>query len=57
VAIPLRIHTATKSETVSFHLLHKKCGSRIRNQHLCPVCSVVIERDDLVRGFQHAKDQ
>jgi DNA end-binding protein Ku len=25
VAIPVRIHTATKSENVSFHLLHKKC--------------------------------
>ena len=56
VAIPVRIHTATKSENVSFNLLHKRCGSRIRNQRYCPVCSVVIERDDLVRGFQHAKD-
>jgi DNA end-binding protein Ku len=57
VAIPVRIHTATKSENVSFHLLHKKCGSRVRNQHYCPVCNVVVEREDLVRGFQHAKDQ
>src|SRR5918998_4522674 len=57
VAIPVRIHTATHSEDVSFHLLHKKCGSRVRNQYHCPVCNVVVERDDLVRGFQHAKDQ
>jgi DNA end-binding protein Ku len=57
VAIPVRINSATKSENVSFHLLHKECGSRVRNQHYCPICSVVAERDDLVRGFQHAKDQ
>jgi DNA end-binding protein Ku len=57
VAIPVRIHTATKSENVSFHLLHNKCGSRVRNQHYCPACKVVVERADLVRGFQHAKDQ
>ena len=57
VAIPVRIHSATKSENVSFHLLHKNCGSRIRNQHYCRICSVVVERGDLVRGFQHAKDQ
>jgi DNA end-binding protein Ku len=57
VAIPVRIHTATKSENVSFHLLHNKCGSRVRNQHYGPVCNVVLEREDLVRGFQHAKDQ
>ena len=57
VAIPVRIHTATKSENVSFNLLHNKCGSRVRNQHFCPVCNIVVERADLVRGFQHAKDQ
>ena len=57
VAIPVRIHTATHSENVSFHLLHDKCGSRVRNQHYCPVCNIVVERADLVRGFQHAKDQ
>src|SRR5688500_16594994 len=57
VAIPVRIHTATKSENVSFHLLHEKCGSRVRNQTYCPICNFVVERADLVRGFQHAKDQ
>jgi DNA end-binding protein Ku len=57
VAIPVRIHTATKSDKVSFHLLHKECGSRVRNQYFCPVCNVVVDREDLVRGFQHAKDQ
>src|SRR5215207_6896595 len=57
VSIPVRIHTATHSENVSFHLLHEKCGSRVRNQYYCPICNVVVERDDLIRGFQHAKDQ
>src|SRR5918994_1878668 len=57
VSIPVRIHTATKNENVSFHLLHKKCVSRVRNQYHCPVCNLVVEREDLVRGFQHAKDQ
>ena len=56
VAIPVRLHTATKSENVSFHLLHEKCGSRVRNQYHCPVCNIVVERDALVRGFQHAMD-
>jgi DNA end-binding protein Ku len=57
VAIPVRIHTATHSENVSFHLLHNKCDSRVRNQHFCPVCNIVVERADLVRGFQHDKDK
>jgi DNA end-binding protein Ku len=57
VSIPVRIHTATKSENVSFHLLHNKCGSRVRNQYFCPMCNLAVERAELVRGFQHAKDQ
>ena len=57
VGIPVRIHTATHSENVSFHLLHNKCGSRVRNQHYCPGCNIVVERSDLVRGFQHAKNK
>ena len=57
VAIPVRIHPATQTQHVSFHLLHKKCGSRVRNQQYCPLCKVVVEREELVRGFQHAKSQ
>jgi DNA end-binding protein Ku len=57
VAIPVEIHTATKNETVSFNLLHAKCGSRVRNRNLCPVCNEVVERDDLVRGYELAKGQ
>ena len=56
VAIPVRIFTATKSENVSFHLLHDNCGSRVRISTIAR-CNVVVEREDLVRGFQHAKDQ
>jgi len=55
VAIPVEIHTATRSERVSFNLLHAKCGSRTRNRYLCPVCNVVVERTDLVRGYEFEK--
>jgi DNA end-binding protein Ku len=44
VAIPVEIHTATKSQHVSFHLLHAVCGSRLKNRYLCPVCNEVVER-------------
>ena len=27
----------------------------MRNQLFCPVCKVVVERDDLVRGFEVSK--
>jgi len=41
----------------SFHLLHAKCGNRIRQQRVCPVDNEVVERDQLVKGYEFAKDQ
>ena len=55
VSIPVEIHSAIQDQGVHMHLLHKKCGSRVRNQMICPVCKVVIERSDLVRGFELSK--
>jgi DNA end-binding protein Ku len=49
--------TAMHDERISFDLLHKKCGSRVHNQYLCPVCKVVVERDQLVRGFEVSKGE
>jgi DNA end-binding protein Ku len=57
VSIPVRMYAAAVSASVSFHLLHARCGSRIRQQQVCPVCNVVVERGDLVRGYEFAKDQ
>ena len=55
VAIPVEIHTATRSENVSFHLLHSKCGSRVRNQVFCFTWKMLVERTDLVRGTKSQK--
>jgi len=55
VAIPVRLYPAIKDQTVRFHLLHNKCGSRVRNQFWCPVCNEAVERDGLVRGFEYTK--
>jgi len=55
VAIPVEIHTATKSQNVSLNLLHAKCGSRFHNQYFCPACNVVVDRAQLVRGYEVSK--
>ncbi len=57
VSIPVRLYTATSSANVSFNLLHAKCGSRIRQQTFCPVCNATVDRSELVRGYEFAKDQ
>ena len=57
VSIPVKLFTAASSSTVSFNLLHAKCGSRIRQQTFCPVCNETVERGALVKGYEVSKDQ
>jgi DNA end-binding protein Ku len=57
VSIPVRLYTAAVSGSVSFNLLHAKCGSRIKQQTFCPTCNEVVDRSALVRGYEFAKDQ
>ena len=57
ISIPVKLYPSTSAKGISFHFLHAKCGARIKQQHFCPVCNVVVERSDLVRGFEFSKDQ
>ena len=58
VAIPVKLYTATQTaNAVSFNLLHKKDGSRLRQQYVCQKEGVVVEREEIIRGFEFAKDQ
>ena len=58
VEIPVKLYTATQSaNTISFNLLHKKDGSRLKQQYVCQKEGVVVERDEIVKGYEFAKDQ
>ena len=57
VSIPITLYTAAASAGISLNLLHATCGHRIRQQMYCPVDSAVVERSDLVKGYEVAKDQ
>ena len=57
VSIPFKLFTAVSPKSVSFNMLHKTCGGRLKQQLLCPVDNVVVERSDTIRGFEYARDQ
>ena len=58
VSIPVKMFSATNSSaSVSFNLIHESCGSRIKQQIWCPKHERVVERTELVKGFEFAKDQ
>ena len=58
VAIPVKLYTATESSrTISFNLLHKTCGSRVKQQYVCAKEDVIVPRDEMAKGYEFAKDQ
>jgi DNA end-binding protein Ku len=57
VSIPVRLYVATHSEQPSFNMIHGVCKSRIKQQIWCPRCERVVERSELVKGREVAKDQ
>ncbi|MDQ6621116.1 MAG: Ku protein [Pseudomonadota bacterium] len=58
VSIPVKLYAATQATGgIHFNLLHKGCGSRLKQQYLCARENVVVERADMVKGFEFAKDQ
>jgi DNA end-binding protein Ku len=53
VSIPVDIYPATQSSSaISFNLLHKDCGSRLKQQYICIKEGVVVERADMVKGYE-----
>jgi len=58
VSIPVRLYPATQSSAaISFNLLHKKDGSRLKQQYICPRDGEVVSRDEMIKGYEFAKDQ
>jgi DNA end-binding protein Ku len=57
VSCPVRLYNAvSRSERVSFHLLHKDTHNRIQMKPHDPELGAV-ERSDLVKGYEYEKDQ
>lgn len=57
ITIPVRLFAAARTERVSFNQIHQVCGSRIKQQTLCPRCDRVVERSELVKGYEVEKDR
>ena len=55
VTIPVDLYSAVSDQDVHFHQVHAKCGTRIKQQLFCPSCERVVERSELVKGYQISK--
>jgi DNA end-binding protein Ku len=58
VTVPIQLYSAGESQAaVSFNLLHGKCHSRLKQQYICPQDEEIVTRDQMVKGYEFAKDQ
>jgi DNA end-binding protein Ku len=58
VSVPVKVYTATESKSgVGFNLMHKECGTRLRQQYVCPHDGKVVERADMVKGYEFEKEK
>ncbi len=58
VSIPVKLYSATEaSRAISFNLLHKACGSRLKQQYFCAKEEVPVGREEMAKGYEFAKDQ
>src|ERR687896_2670954 len=56
VSVPVSLYSASESAaTVSFNMLHKSCGTRLKQQYICPNEGEVVEKDDIAKGYEFAK--
>ena len=57
VAIPVKLYSATQSaERISFNLLRAKDGSRVKQQYVAVNDGALVERSEIVKGYEFAKD-
>jgi DNA end-binding protein Ku len=57
ITIPVRLFAAARTERVSFNQIHNVCGGRIKQQTFCPQCDRLVERSELVKGYEVEKDR
>lgn len=57
ISVPIRLFAAARTERVSFHQIHEVCNTRIKQQLYCPHCERVVERSEIVKGYEIEKNR
>jgi DNA end-binding protein Ku len=58
VSIPVKVFSSGEASAgVRFNMLHKKCGSRLKQQYVCPKDDEIVPRSETAKGYEFAKGQ
>src|SRR3954470_24439045 len=57
ISMPVRLFAGARSENISFHMLHRDDLVRVKQQLICPAEDKVIERSEVVKGYEFRKGE
>jgi DNA end-binding protein Ku len=57
ISMPVRLYSGARGSRVSFHMLHRDDLSRIKQQLWCPNDERVVERNEIVKGYEYRKGE
>jgi DNA end-binding protein Ku len=57
ISMPVRLYSGTRSTRIGFHMLHRDDLTRVKQQLYCPHDERVIERSEIVKGYEYRKGE
>jgi DNA end-binding protein Ku len=57
ISMPVRLFSGARSNGISFNQLHRTDHHRVKQQLICPADNQVLERSDIVKGYEYRKDE
>jgi len=55
--MPVKLFSGARSSGISFNMLHRDDLSRLKQQYVCLADGKVVERSDIVKGYEYRKDE
>src|SRR5947209_3348202 len=57
ISFPVKLYAAARSERTYLHQIHKVCNTRVRQPLFCPTCDRIVDRKEIVKGYEFEKGQ
>src|SRR6202050_5096928 len=57
ISMPVRLFSGARSSGISFNQLHRTDHHRVKQQLICPLDNQVLERSDIVKGYEYRKGE
>jgi len=55
--MPVKLFSGARSSGISFNMLHRPDHQRVKQQYICPAENKVVERSEIVKGYEFRKDE